>query len=1507
MPLPGGASDKAGLRYELLWTVRCLIRLMKGEFDSIWLEPAGEEGEGVEFAITTSDGTEYHQVKRQLTGKGVWSLSELSRRGVLSHFHQKLNDSSANCTFVSSHAAHPLDELASRARESGRWAEFQRNFMSYKSWDKNFNELHTRWNSPSTEDTYERLTRVEVTTIDEDSLREWVEDALEALVTGNPSTVSDVLLNFALSQTHQKLSSQDIWAYLQSRGIDRLTLRQNDEAIDTISELKDTYIAGIQPVGIGGEVIPRNEVSQILATFDDDQSGNIALVTGKAGVGKSSVIAQTLEEIDGREWPILALRVDRIEPAASPRELGQRLGLPASPASALANLADGSDCLLIIDQLDAVSLASGRNPEFFDCIAAMLNQANHHPNMRVLVACRKFDVDNDPRIRELISANGIAQEVQLSEFDEATVREVVANMGIDSGSLNSKQIELLSLPVHLRLLAEVSSGKTDAASLGFQTPNKLYSRFWEYKKDVLEKQVDTAQIQEVADLMANSMSERQALSVPISLLDKYREVMRVMTSANILVTDAARVSFFHESFFDYIFARRMVEDNFDAVQFIIEQGQSLFVRSQIRQILLHQRDVYPDDALRNMEAILQHPDIRIHLKGIVLALLGSMDDPTADEWGVLESMLDTELSDHTWRAINGSPAWLDALDSIGVVQQWLTSDDEQLLNRAVWFLRSVQDKRADRVAELLLPFVNASDSWNQRLTRLIVYSEIGVSRAFFNFALNAINTGLFDDMLGPNGDEFGTWYRAKRLAENKPEVACELVTAFCERLVIIMRSAKGTDAWRFLHVGQDIGGQVMEKVAASVPEMFVESLLPFLNDVLAIIADKTVAPPWRDPAWAHGVKVIGESGTRNALNAGFILAMGSALRWLAINEPDEFRTYAQEFEVSKFVAVHNLLMRAYEADGKRYADEAVQYLLEDLPTRVFASRYSTTSEDVAEALVKSVTPHCSPENLTELENAILKHYPDYELERESRRWRGASQMRLLECVDNSRISDTAWRRLQELHRKFGEPSTRADSITEEGGFVRSPIPKSAVAKMSDDNWLNAMARYSSDSRSYAPDDWLKGGASQLSSELEAQVKENPARFARLIHEMPDDANIHYFEAILRGIADSGLDMDSTVAACLRCHSVHGHPFGQYITQPLTQFQEEMLPNDALELIAWYATEHPNPEPGWRAFGSTYVQSRVIDEYRPLDHGINSVRGTAILTVAKLIFQDERYLSFFNPYLRTMVSDHSDAVRACAAQVLLGTLRYDRDLAVELFLELCEADERLLGTHFFEQFLYYAKHTHFEELEHILKRMFESGHEEVATVGARQICLASLSIEDALPLARRCVSGSASVRKGAAEIYARNIKVSACRAECEQMLGILFSDDDRDVRDAASRCFIGFEGSELRAYTNLVKTYIQSPAFEPGYNPLINALRDTTANMPIETLVACERWFGLAGTSAGDISSRTAADSSTVISLVIREYSKETDDEVKLRCLDLIDKALLLGAHGVGSVEAEFDR
>ena len=1499
MPLPGGASAKVGLRYELLWTVNCMLRVMQDETTSIWLEPPGEDGQGIEFSLETGSGPEHHQVKRQLTGSGYWSLASLAREGVLRHFYQKLNDRSATCCFVSSHAAHPLKELTNRAQESENFASFKVYFLDSEEWSGHFDALQSRWGASDEEDAYWRLKRTFLHTIDEEDLYGLVESKITSGVKGNPNNVLDVLSQFALEQTHQRLTSVEIWAHLQSRGFSRLAFRQ--DIATALNELNDSYLAGTQPVGIAGEIIRRTEVNQIFRLFDDKESNNLVLLTGKAGVGKSSAISQVLEEVKNRDEPALCIRLDRLEASSTPRELGQALGLAGSPANVLANVAAERNCLLIIDQLDAVSLASGRNSDFFDCINAMLREAKDLPNLRVLAACRKFDLDNDPRIRQLISAGGIAEEVSLPEFDADTVKGLVVNLGIEPDSLSAKQIELLSLPVHLRLLAEVSPSRTDTV-LRFQSAKELYDAYWDEKKRVLRRRVAASQMQEVADLMADSMSDRQTLSVPLPMLDDHHEVADLMASENILVKDRSRASFFHESFFDYIFARRKILNSFDAVQFAIDQGQSLFVRSQMRQILLQQREVYPEDALCNMSSILNHPDIRTHLKDIVLALLGSLDDPTSDEWTVIQPLLKSELSDQVWRAINGSNTWFDLLDSIGQVRQFLTSEDEQLLNNVMRFLLSVQNQRSDRVAELLSPFIGFSASWNQRLRFLIVYSEMGVSRPFFDFSLKAIRAGIFDDLLSPDGDDFGTWYRAKQLAESKPEMALELVAAFCERLVEYMRRSEHPR--ELLHTRLDLGGEVMQGVSTSVPEMFVESLLPFLYDVLDISANKKLSPPWPDPVWGHGFI---EQTT--GLDNGFLLAMEAALRWIASNYADRFRIYANEFKSSRYRTVHYLLMRSYCVAGNSYAEEAVEYLLEDFAGRFGSGHVSTSSDHAVLELIEAVTPYCSVRNLERLQGIVLDFWPDYEKGFHSRRRRGASQLQLLLRIENSRLSDKARRRLQELERKFAADLKPAEFADAEGGRVRSPIPHDSALKMNDDNWLGAMRRYSSETDPRTIGDWRKGGVLQLAEELKTQVKENPSRFAHLVHRMPDDANENYFQAILSGIAESevGLEMELSVSACLRCDRIPKRPLGLWITQPLGRFPDSVLPNEALELIAWYATKHPNPEPGWTAFGQTFHQGRVVSEYEPLDHGINSVRGKAVLTVAKLVFQNDIYLSFFRPHLQTMVNDPSDFVRACVAEILLSILRYDRDFAVELFFKLSDSEERLLATHHFELFLHYAIKTHFTELEPVLTRMVESSHEETSVAGARRVCLASLLDEETMPLARHCASGSVAMRKGAAEIYAMNLRADTSRAECEEILCRLFRDGDHEVRERASRCFIEFKGSELGDYSRLVEAYIKSPAFEPGHNPLIRALSETTANMPDETLMACERYFELAGERAGDISTRVASDSDTVISLIIRVYSKATDEETKNRCLDLIDRAKLLGAYGVANIETTFDR
>ena len=1491
MPLPGGPSDKAGNRYEYLWTVRCMMRVMNGEADSIHLEPAGHEGKGIEFTVQTSSGSEHHQVKRQLTGKGVWPLNELDSRGVLSHFYQKLRDPLSICVFVSSHAAHPLDELEKRAKDSSSWEDFQANFISFNDWTNKFNDLHNRWNSPNREDTYNRLRRVSVRTMDEDELRESTEFGLESLVSGEPSNVLSALLDFASQQVHQVLTATEIWEFLQSRGFAKQVWAADHTVADSIVELNQTYLSGIRPVGIGGEVVPRAEVDLILDSFADS-SARAVMISGRAGVGKTAVISQTLQTIQDREWPMLALRVDRLDPSTTPMELGSTLGLPASPVSVLAAIADGRDCLLVVDQVDAVSQASGRNPEFFDCISALLHQARAHDNIKVLFACRKFDIDNDPRIRDLIREGGIAKEIPVEQFNEETVRTLTEKLGIAPKTLSTMQIDLLRLPIHLRLLEETLPDG-DGNATGFQTPKDLFDRFWDYKLKVIHSRVDSSQVEGVMDRIVKTMTERQSISVPAGLLDEYEDALSVMVSENVLVKDGQRISFFHESFFDYIFARRMISaPDFDLVSYILEQGQSLFIRSQVRQVLLHLRDISTQDCSRNLEAVLTNEEIRPHLKTFVLSLLGTFDDPTEEEWDVVEPLLGTDLGGHVWAAVHDSTGWFDRLDGLGIIEHWLQSDDEGTVNRVLWLLTFVQKDRPDRTAELLSQFVSSSELWNNRLAGLFTRSDIVASRAFFDFVLALIKGGAVDGMLYPGREGNYFWLPVEKVVRSHPEWVCELVAAYLGRLLLVASQSGNTKEFPLKLKRDGTGEKVIAAAATAAPQKFVELLLPLMTSIMETYADLSHGPPWRDRVWGHGVV-----GLKDGLDNRLLAGLESSLRWLAVNGPDQFQAYANAFRESEFATVQNLLLRSYTAGSKQFADEAIEYLLED-PSKRFSIGYvSTSSVHAVEQLLGTVTPFCSSEHFSSLQQEILDYYPEWEHSTEGRRWWGISQLRLLMNLEPSRLSEGGIRRLQELQRKFDNPGL-FEPRSVEGGRVVSPIPEPSVSKMNDDEWLGAIKRYSSDSSSGDPGKFLVGGAHQLSQLLEAQTREDPTRFANLIHRIPDDSNPAYFEAILRGLAGSDIDMETVVGACLRCHKIPVRPLGRWVTRPLEHFSGSQLPDEALEMVAWYATEHSDPDPETVSSDRTYLQDgEEVQHYDPISVGINSVRGSAAETIARLLVQDERYLTFFEPDLKSMVRDPSDAVRACVAEALLGVLRHNRDLAVELFAELCDADERLLATRPFENFLKYAVPTHFTELESLLARMMKSEDETVATAGALWACYASLTVEEALPLATRCPSGPKPQRLGVAEVYAANLRLSAHRSVSEEILEKLFFDSEAEVRHEAARCFYGFEGRELREYESLIVEYIRSPAFEPEYNPLFDALEKTTANMPEVVLMACERVFELAA----------AGTSSTIAKLIVRVYSRTTDPSLRSRCLDIIDKMSLFGAHGLDVITEEFDR
>ena len=91
-------------------------------------------------------------------------------------------------------------------------------------------------------------------------------------------------------------------------------------------------------------------------------------------------------------------------------------------------------------------------------------------------------------LRQLTDADGVAEAVTVERLTHETVREVVASLGLDANSLNSKQLDLLSVPLHLKLLSELV-GDEEIRALNFEKAQDLYERFWQFKQQDIENRL----------------------------------------------------------------------------------------------------------------------------------------------------------------------------------------------------------------------------------------------------------------------------------------------------------------------------------------------------------------------------------------------------------------------------------------------------------------------------------------------------------------------------------------------------------------------------------------------------------------------------------------------------------------------------------------------------------------------------------------------------------------------------------------------------------------------------------------------------------------------------------------------------------------------------------------------------------------------------------------------------------------------------------------------------------
>ncbi len=1493
MARPGGEADKLGNRYEAAFAVKYALECLKNPGATLTVEDMDpERAVGSEFTFESNGVEVAHQVKRQNGTESRWTVSALDLLKVWQHAKQHV--SQGRQFFFSSLTPCPtLRELADYARRTPDIDTFKQ--VLNKDLGGELARLSALDAFDSEDDVWLTLRGMWFKTTDEADVRHFNDMVASFLLGGNTGRacvlhIAEILLDH-LGVRFERATLLD---KLRAHGIVPITAHQQASSLERVRSLTASWHDLTRQTMLRPP-IPRDAAGELVEHLD---SSRVVLLVGSAGSGKSAVLHQAVETLE-RDSTVLAFRLDRYGAFTSTEELGKLLGFTGSPVTDLAVAAGGDNAVLVVDQLDAISLASGRLPENFDAVADLIREASTVPGVRVVLACRAFDVANDYRIKALLKSHDI-KPVSVEPLTPSEVDDAVESLGLDPAGLSASQKGLLQNPLNLVLLASIAE---EQGALTFQSSLALFDAYWDHKLRRCEARRQGVEFMDVIARVAGEMSSSQTLAVPASVLDagQLTQHANVLVSEGVLVRDGNKVAFFHETFFDYAFARLWVRRSESLVVFLGQGEQELFRRAQVRQILQHLQEQEPQRFLHEVEELLMSDTVRFHIKDTVLGMLAALDSPSSETADVLLRVAASEQSfaKRLWTRFLRGP-WFDRLRHDGVIDEWLDGDSTQRSLAVDLMMSGARVRNVEGVLDILSQRRADPDypAWRRWITR---FAPIQDDRRLFDLFLDAVCDGAFV------GLEQDMWLATHELAEKQPTWAIEFLTAYLttgeDPYALDARGGVARLMARDYH-----GSDLVQKAAKAEPLAFVTAMLPYMIGVVT----RTGKPRRRD-----GEPILDEhfsyrydlDGHDRELDDALLHGLASALAEVSGRAPEDARPLLESLADDPHDAAQFLLYRGLIAGGETFADWAAELLLQGTH-RLLCGNVSNLS-GTARQLVAAISPHVSDDLHQRLEDRFRDLLMPWETrpldtarnERPRTRYRYAFDF--LSALEEDRLSDRGKLRLEEYRRRFETREPRqSGGMTV--GMIGSPIESDAAAKMSDNAWLGAMRKYNHDLTDY---ETFRGGSRELSRVLQEQVKKDPARFARLAGRMTADLNPAYGDAILMGLGEAEelpADADVVYDAVRSIAALRHSDNDRWLGQALRRYYKR-VPLDLVELIRDRTLHAEDPTDDRPVFTrGDDDEDRAAKDLRL--NGINTARGTLAEALGDLLVSDAdgSRTEVVAPFLTQMAQDPVLSVRSCVAHTIAAAYKHARDEALEAFDVLMQSDDMLLASDHVDHLIVLVGYRDIDRVVPIIERMLRSQDGYVSEIGGQLAGFAGLEWEqpDLLQAARQ---GDARIRTGLAKFLAVRVDRTSHRALAVSTLTPLFEDQDESVREAAASVAPHLRERRLRPYASLLLALIASPAYRPATPQIFLTLEHAPDRVSDLELAAAQRFLDEFSDEAGDIRTGAAGDAHYVSELVVRGLAGSRDPEERSNLLDVLDKLLEIGVYGIGEAIASFER
>jgi hypothetical protein len=518
-----------------------------------------------------------------------------------------------------------------------------------------------------------------------------------------------------------------------TKKVNKLLVSKKQLGIDNSKILKELKEASIflanyksafslnSPIKIEREIT--GKILEWIKTPLPEKKEGIAIVKGEAGCGKSVILNNLYLKLENEEIPVLALKADE-KNAETIEHLGKKIGFSNSILVSVEAIANNyPKVVIIIDQIDALSHTLSSNRDNLNTYILLLEKLKAIPNVRIVISVREYDLAYDPAL-SIFKKN---ESFNINKLEELEVLKILKRLKVTN--VNPSLLKLLSVPLHLELFCQVYNKKE--IEIKINSLYDLYNKFWQLK---IEKKGDfdfRENLKKTIFLISSKIYEhRGSLAVSANFFDS-STINFLKTEGVLLENNNNEVMFFHQTFYDYVFARQFVEQNNNVLEYLNDNNQGLFIRSCLKIILAHLREQNAKAYNELLVKLISSNKIRYHIKQLVFDYLGFIENPSVKEKEFVESYIIDSKNEILFYESIKTKNWLEYFIEMGWIDKYLFSDDtEKYQVCRLLIFRSIEHsghaileyldnlEQTENIDEIIYTSLYFLKNWNKKATLL---------------------------------------------------------------------------------------------------------------------------------------------------------------------------------------------------------------------------------------------------------------------------------------------------------------------------------------------------------------------------------------------------------------------------------------------------------------------------------------------------------------------------------------------------------------------------------------------------------------------------------------------------------------------------------------------------------------------------------------------------------------------------------------------------------------------